>query len=274
MPTKLKPRLNHPYPPFEFSLAASAITEELFGKQERILELIGFNREYGPSDELSDAELLERKEEGGALLDEVAGTLLKAAATAVGTSMQSPRQLEINLLAIEQNPDLLPTQRAVMDPATLVSVARSYSRSGAPAHHVTEGFGFDPSPEAIRIAACAAIAELKASQTKRGARRHRNDVFVLATELASTFRRFQNGRITRRVGTETTKGIAAGVEYGPFVDFLRLVLPALEAAVSRYAPQYRISYQSIVKEVVRLQKEAALGQTPQNTRTRRASIGS
>jgi hypothetical protein len=93
-----------------------------------------------------------------------------------------------------------------------------------------------PSDLNIARAAVAAIGRAQSTK-KRGGRTPNPANRILADGLGEIFRR-SGQRITRRRLPITRRGKTAFIEGGPFYDFLRLVLPPLQAYLRKrkFAP--------------------------------------
>jgi hypothetical protein len=261
MPTKHKPSLDHR--PFDILAAYDEIRGELESHRRLILEVIGFTSEYGAPEDLAERALTEFDSDAGELLDEIAGVLTKAGAVAIDAGNKPPRAVLANLQVIARDPSLLLRRRFRIEPSTLGMLAVHYQRGSEPPGtlwwEMTGDRRLRPTTHAIRKAARAAIEtierDLRSSKHRRPKKR---EIEVLVLELAPIFRRFQDGPVRRRVTTEggSDSSRIGGHEYGPFMEFLDLVLPALENALTSYFPAgYRVSRENLVRTVVEAQKD-------------------
>ncbi len=250
MPTLSKPQLIERESPWRRE--SDRIQRELCRKGVPILAGLGYYAERDlPVPEADQLEVLVQDEEA---LKPITGALTFAAAA----SEELPDAGVIaTLRRVSRNPALL--RLGGLPPAVEWAIACYYQRwdeklgthwpdvwGDQPA--VFEGLVEMPTDANIKKAALAAIARIQSARKRGRTPNPANQ--VLADRLGEIFR--QSGqRITRHRRADMRRGKLVYVEDGPFYDFLRLVLPPLQA----YLRERRLAPVTI-DSIVRLATEA------------------
>jgi len=249
MPTRYKPKLEHR--PLDWSGTWNEIHAGLRTQRRPIWRSLALHEEYGRPGHLSRRDLRDLASDGRELIKEIASVLTRYVMVVAEGGTAPNNLIKANLSAIENDPSLTLRSEVRLEPRTQGILAMNYGRGDEPLgtywQDVTgDAGGTDPRPEAVRAAARRAGDKVIAETRKGGVSKPQN--LLLARELAPIFRRFHDGPIRKRVGPNGT--------YGPFIDFLNLVLPPVEAALGRhFGHSYLIAREGVLAAVLRQQRE-------------------
>jgi hypothetical protein len=212
MPTVYPPLLNHEPASVE---ELEAIDEFLSSRSKQIWEHF---RKHGISFEEDDLE---------ALLSSLGQVLVKFILTSKALPLRSPNQLAATVKKIANDPDEFIADMNRYDPEATAKVLAVLCRNRETQHQLLRfegGLGRSPPAEVVGNAAKVVLKEIahqnagaKVGQ-RRGGRPSDTLQEDLAIELAGVYGGF-GGSIARRVHD---------TEYGPFHEFLGIVLPAVQ----------------------------------------------
>ncbi len=220
MPTIHKPQLDHAS--FPWDERPNEFQKELEAQRSQILELSGFNKEFGDP---ADAPSNNTERQGTELIRELTGILSLAATIKMDAGYKPANKLIATLKSIERDPSLI--FAGGVEPEALAMVARRYRRG----EERPGTFWFDvdrlddaPLPDLQRVskAASAVIRNLeKAAHSGRPRDVMQN---CLADRLLACFLRFNETATRHSIASDGDRAQAAA---GPFLDFLTVTLAPL-----------------------------------------------
>ena len=221
MPTIQKPQLAHV--PFLWHEQSDLLHRELEAKRAQILELSGFNREFGNPGVPPG---FNEEQEAAAFILELSGILAQAAAIKMDSGNKPANKVIATLKSIQKDPSLI-FKRGV-EPEALSMMASNYQRGG----DEPGTFWFDvdrpdenlPQPDSQRVSKAASVAIDSLQALAHAGRPHDVMLDFLGDRLLSCYRRFNENGGRHSVAADAD---GAQAEAGPFLAFLSLVVAPL-----------------------------------------------
>jgi hypothetical protein len=210
MPTKHPPILNHH--PIS-SDALSAIDQYVGSKTPVIAE--HFQKHYDIALEESDVE---------SLTNAINEALVRFSLTSTAVPLRSPNQLVATVKKIAEEPARFLAELDRYDPEAAARVVSVYARNPEARDQFLRfeaGLGPPPPAEDIASAAKQFLREVEEHKGASGTRKGGRPIDDLQTELA-----IELGRLYVGFGGSLGRSVHDG-EYGPFHEFLEIVLPAV-----------------------------------------------
>lgn len=218
MPTVQRPQLDHVS--FPWHDQSDLFHRELEAQRAKILELSGFDREFGnPGNPPSILE----EQEAAAFILELSGILSQAAAIKMDGGYKPANKVIATLKSIQKDPSLI--LKVGVEPEAFSMVASNYQRSEEEPGTFWSDVdrpGNAPLPDLQRVSKAASLA-IKKLTPCRGQPR---DVMLdfLGDKLLAVYLRFNSTAGRHSVAAD---GDRAQAEDGPFLGFLELVIASL-----------------------------------------------
>jgi hypothetical protein len=232
MPTVQRPQLDHVS--FPWHEQSDLFHRELEAQRAKILELSGFDREFGnPGNPPS---ILEEREAAAFIL-ELSGILSRAAAIKMDGGDKPANKVIATLKSVKKDPSLI--FKGGVEPEALSMVASNYQRG----HERPGTFWFDVDqpvedllqPDLQRVSKAASVAIEAMQALAHTGRPHDVMLDFLGDRLLSCYRRFNETAGRHSVASD---GEWAQTESGPFLGFLSSVIAPLNRFLIRLPASY------------------------------------